>query len=118
MPFPFDAHKLAAALAAHGFALDAAQAHDPNIVHGRRRDGAEIWIDAGGRLRYQARRPTQAAQTRHVTQDGLDYRVLAEPYTLVTITATLTAGVQLADALAALDALAHEVGAIPCGRPG
>ena len=106
MAFAFDASRLGVILEAHGFTVDAAQAHDPHVVHGRRRDGAEIWIDAGGRLRYQAQRQTQAAQTQHVAQDGLDYRILAEPSTLVTITVTLAAPVHLADALAALDDLA------------
>ena len=108
MPFAFDAQRLSVILQAHGYAIDAAHAHDPNVVHGRRRDSAEIWIDAGGRLRYQARRQPQAPQTQRVSQDGLDYRILAEPSTLVTITVTLAAPVQLADALAALDDLAHE----------
>ena len=106
MPFAFDAPRLRVILQAHGYAVDAAQPDNPNVVHGRRRDGAEIWIDAGGRLRYQARRQAQAPQTQRVSQDGLDYSVLAERYALVTVTVALAAPVQLADALSVLDDLA------------
>ncbi|MFN8475176.1 MAG: hypothetical protein U0822_23540 [Anaerolineae bacterium] len=108
MPFAFDAHRLTVALQAHGYAVNGAAEGAPNVVHGRRRDGAEIWIDAGGRLRYQTCRRTQAGQTRRVSQDGMDYRVLSEPYALITITVELGATAQLADALAALDDLAYD----------
>lgn len=110
MPFVFDAQRLTVALQAHGYTVERGAEGDPHVVHGRRRDGAAIWVDAGGRLRYKARRQTGVGQTRRVAQAGMEYRVLAEPYALVTITVELAATAQLADALAALDDLAREAG--------
>ena len=99
--FVFDVERLVTVLEEHGY--DTQVEH--NLVYGRRDRAAttQVWVDAGGRVRFQMSRQGDAAQTVRVERDGRVYRVLHEQQSILNIIVTLDTVEQFASALPDLE---------------